>query len=62
MAVTEEQQPIREAVQAAATDGRIHCKQLFDLSEKTGTSLAQLGQLCNELNLHISECQLGCFH
>ncbi len=61
MASTDEQQALREAVQAAATDGRVHCKQLFELSEKTGASLAQLGLLCNELNLRISNCQLGCF-
>ena len=52
-------------VKAAATekDGklRINCATAFRLSKEHKIPLKEIGQLCNELKIRISNCQLGCF-
>lgn len=52
---------LREAIRRAAIDGRAPCKAMLDLAERTGTPPARIGALCDEMNVRISACQLGCF-
>ena len=40
---------------------KISCAQAFDLAKKNDASLAEIGRICNENNVKISNCQLGCF-
>ena len=40
---------------------RLPCAKAFDLAEELGISKKEVGQICNENDIHISVCQLGCF-
>jgi len=56
---------LRRAVRQAAVDreGRIilPCAQAFKIAEDLGEPLSAVGQICNEENIRIANCQLGCF-
>jgi hypothetical protein len=52
---------VRAQIQAAAPNGRIPCAAAFKLAEKLGITRSHLGELLNELNIKIIQCQLGCF-
>jgi hypothetical protein len=52
---------VQARIQAAAPNGRIPCAAAFQLAEELGLTRSRLGELCNELNIKISQCQLGCF-
>ena len=58
-AMTEE--ALREAIRRLAADGKVPCKSLLDLVQKSGASPKTIGRLCDEMNLRICACQLGCF-
>lgn len=44
-------------------DGRkaLLCAKAFELSEKYGISLKDIGEYCSENGIKLSGCQLGCF-
>jgi hypothetical protein len=44
-------------------DGRrvLSCKRAFELASQSEASLAQIGAYCDENNIKIVGCQLGCF-
>jgi hypothetical protein len=48
-------------IQAAAPNGKIPCAAAFKLAEELGITRSQFGELLNELNVKIIQCQLGCF-
>jgi hypothetical protein len=56
---------LREAVRQAAVerDGRtiLPCAQAFKIAEQLGETLSAVGQACNDANVRIAQCQLGCF-
>jgi hypothetical protein len=52
---------LREAIQAQAVEGKVSCKAMLDLAEKTQTPSQQIGEICNELDIKVGSCQLGCF-
>jgi hypothetical protein len=52
---------IKASIQAAAPNGRIPCAAAFKLAEDLGITRSRLGELFNELNIKIIQCQLGCF-
>jgi hypothetical protein len=52
---------IQAAIQAAAPNGRIPCAAAFKLAEDFGITRSRLGEILNELNIKIIQCQLGCF-
>jgi hypothetical protein len=52
---------MKARIQAAAPNGRIPCAAAFKLSEDLGLTRSRLGELLNELNIKIIQCQLGCF-
>jgi hypothetical protein len=56
-----EEEQLRTDVRQLATNGRANCRQLLDLARRTGASPEDIGRLCNEMNIRISNCQLGCF-
>jgi len=59
MNVTEEQ--LRQEILSRAADGKVSCRAMLELAQRTDASAKMIGELCNELKLRISECQLGCF-
>lgn len=52
---------IRQSIERAAADGRVACGLLLELAERTSTPPRRIGQLCDEMGIRISNCQLGCF-
>ncbi len=52
---------IKASIQAAAPNGKIPCAAAFKLAEDLGITRSRLGELFNELNIKIIQCQLGCF-
>ena len=44
-------------------DSRItlSCTAAFELAEQFGVKRMEIGQLCNQHNIRIAHCQLGCF-
>ncbi len=56
---------IIEAVLEAAKEidgkNKLNCAQAFGLAGKFSIAIAEIGRICNENNVRISNCQLGCF-
>ena len=48
---------------AKEVDGRkkLSCARAFQLAEEFNVPPAQIGRICNDNNIKISNCQLGCF-
>ncbi len=46
---------------ANATGGKLPCALCFKIAEDFGISKKEMGQILNEINVRISQCQLGCF-
>jgi len=52
---------LRDSIQRAAENGRVPCRALLELARRAEVPPREVGRLCDEMGLHISECQLGCF-
>ena len=52
---------IRVAVRDAAVGGRLSCEKAHELGTRLNIPLQEIGRVCNELNIKIKDCQLGCF-
>ncbi len=52
---------IIEAIRSGAVNNRLTCEKAHELSASLGIPLREIGDLCNELKIKISACQLGCF-
>ena len=52
---------LRSTIQSQAIDGKVSCKAMLDLAEKAETPAKQIGEICNDLDIKVSACQLGCF-
>lgn len=48
---------------AVEIDGKkkMPCTKAFELAEKHSISLKEIGECCNQNNIKIFACQLGCF-
>lgn len=52
---------LRDTIKSQAVEGKVSCKAMLELAEKTETPSKQIGKICNELDIKVSACQLGCF-
>ncbi|MBS1242544.1 MAG: hypothetical protein H6R44_299 [Nitrospirae bacterium] len=52
---------LKEAVIKASRDGRMTCEKAHELGKEHDVPLQAIGAVCNELNIKITACQLGCF-
>ncbi len=52
---------IIEAIRAASSKNRLTCEKAHELSRSLNVPLNKIGQVCNQLHIKISACQLGCF-
>ena len=50
-----------EEIQNAAVANRMTCEKAHALATELKVSLKEIGDLCNELRIKITACQLGCF-
>jgi len=58
---TELSRAITEAADERDGKKRLSCFKAFAISEKLSVSVKEIGEFCNENNIKISSCQLGCF-
>lgn len=56
-----EQDTVKEEVRRVAEDGWISCHNARALAEELNVNYAAVGRACNELNIKIYSCELGCF-
>jgi len=49
------------AVTKASDGGRLTCEKAHELGKELDVPLQEIGAVCNELNIRIKDCQLGCF-
>lgn len=60
-----ESKELIDAVNAAATEEngklKLACADAFKLAEKFNAKLTDIGHICNQQNIRIRRCQLGCF-
>jgi len=49
------------AVRKASDNGRLTCEKAHELGKEMDVPLTEIGEVCNELNIKIKDCQLGCF-
>jgi len=56
-----EKDQLYQEILKRAQDGRIACRQCFDIAAQCNVSLKVIGQVCNDNNVRIRACQLGCF-
>ncbi|MHC4556765.1 MAG: hypothetical protein ACYTFW_05360 [Planctomycetota bacterium] len=40
---------------------RLSCAKAFDLAKKFETEIIEIGRICNQHDIRICKCQLGCF-
>jgi len=52
---------LEEVVKKKAKDGKLPCAVCFNIAEEFGISKREMGEILNEMNVKISQCQLGCF-
>jgi len=52
---------IIKAIRAAAVNNRLSCEKAHELASLLDVPLRQIGAICNDLNIRIASCQLGCF-
>ena len=48
---------------AQETDGRkkLACAEAFELAKEFEVEVIEIGRICNQHNIRICKCQLGCF-
>ncbi len=52
---------IVDEIQKASEKNRLSCEKAHELSRLLKVPLREIGEICNELNIRIASCQLGCF-
>ena len=57
----EEEERIRQAIRDLAAGGKVTCRDLLELAQRTDASPGRVGKLCDEMGLRVAACQLGCF-
>ena len=40
---------------------KLPCAQAFQIAKEFETEIIRIGQICNQQNIKICDCQLGCF-
>ena len=56
-----EKEELYQEILKRAQDDKIACRQCFEIARECDASLKIIGEICNEKNVHIHACQLGCF-
>lgn len=50
-----------EAIQPLVKDDKLPCKDALALADRLSISPARIGKICNDHEIRIVNCQLGCF-
>lgn len=57
----EKKKEITERLKQTAADGRISCTEARKIAEELEVPPQEVGEMCNELEIKIFGCVLGCF-
>ena len=52
---------LESLMEAYIKRGSITCVECFAMAKKSGVTLKEIGKFCNDHNIKIRNCQLGCF-
>jgi hypothetical protein len=52
---------LEETILEKAKEGKLPCAQCFKIAEDFGISKKEMGKVLNDMEIRISQCQLGCF-
>jgi len=52
---------VKKKLQESAPKGKLPCIMAFKIAREHNVSVAEVGDFCNEMNIKIVNCQLGCF-
>ncbi|MBN2592898.1 MAG: hypothetical protein JXA81_05265 [Sedimentisphaerales bacterium] len=54
---------LKSAQSGQEPDGRkqLTCAEAFELARKHKAKIIEIGRICNQNNIRICKCQLGCF-
>ena len=56
-----EKEELLEKIKEIAPQGKISCSDAHKLAEKMGIHPIEVGKVCNDANIKILGCELGCF-
>ncbi len=52
---------LKERILFEAQAQKLSCKEAFSIASEVGCQISEVGKTCNEMNIKIVGCQLGCF-
>jgi hypothetical protein len=54
---------LKSASSKRESEGReqLNCAEAFELAERFEVKVIEIGRICNQHNIRICKCQLGCF-
>lgn len=52
---------ISKGLKKRAVNNEITCSECFKMADELKVSLFEIGEVANELNIKVRNCQLGCF-
>lgn len=52
---------LKKKLEETARDGGISCTAARKVAKDLGVPLREIGKVCDELNIKIHSCELGCF-
>lgn len=52
---------VLERVQDSDGRKKLTCAEAFQLAQELGVEVAEIGRICNQQNIRVCKCQLGCF-
>jgi hypothetical protein len=56
-----DREKLEKALRERAKEGKLPCAMCFKIAEEFGIPKREIREILNELNIKISQCQLGCF-
>jgi hypothetical protein len=64
----DKKEQLADAILTSATGGqgsdgwkRLTCAEAFELAKRFKAEITDIGRICNQRNIKICKCQLGCF-
>lgn len=52
---------LEERIRAEAESGKMPCRKAFAIAEELDLPKIEVGKKCNDMDVKIESCQLGCF-
>ncbi len=56
-----DKEKLEKEIRLKLRNNKLSCKNAHKIAAETGCRLSEIGDLCNQLEIKIVGCQLGCF-